>query len=779
MSEQSTAAHADAHLTLRPEVAAQGADAVDGAAAFARDTPGRRRSQSFGAVPPPVVLALHGAVGNRAIARLIQRDDKKSTPKAPAAGGGSPVATVINALLNPEKMQRQGDAFTFGSARLTTDATQLGPQLLSVYERAVLDNRGHEAALDSWVDHVISLLSAPAQIVDARTPSLQKTGPTTEQLAGEVKTAVEASRKWVHASHSDFIASFQARAVKQFDTVLDKSRDTVEKERARYGIKTDQTKIFGIVLSSKTVMADNDDSKAMMAAINNLQNKFAMWSAATGLDSGGLSIFLDPTEAAKKYSTEYNTARSAAEAKFPVIAAFNLDLSRGAELKSAFKQALDSPAAFIGPQITRKLENISTARNSVWEKLSRVWGFPSIVSLAKSDMGLPRGSHLDVAVDDKVKEQQEAITNRNLILGAIALGLAALSPVTGGVSGLGATALGVAMTAESVQEALLQDAMSGTDFDKAKVISKEEPNWYWVAVELIGTALDLKGALVEFKALLTVKKEVVALKLAADASKDTTAFEKGVKDLRERGNTRKAGLGDKLEQDVRMNSPAAEHPPDTVPPSSAPDTVPPSNGPKTLPDPSVIPELPGAIPMRFTDEVRAHAVYNSYVKDIPKNEVALAFCPKTNEWTVIRGEADHVSLPKEMFVDGANTWSIVKHYHPGEASMMRVPSKADFAAISGQNPGKAWESIVEYTNPVTNRKRYTYFGHDPADAAAPYWIKYMDPAEKGPGAVVMKRFAKGPHTPEGLVDYENFITDIEKKNAALSNGPNTVKPTGD
>ena len=103
------------------------------------------------------------------------------------------------------------------------------------------------------------------------------------------------------------------------------------------------------------------------------------------------------------------------------------------------------------------------------------------------------------------------------------------------------------------------------------------------------------------------------------------------------------------------------------------------------------------------------------------------------------------------------------------------PSHTDFESLARLNKDHAWESVVEYINPVTQKKRYTYFGYDPADASKPYWVKYMDPAEKGPGAVMMERFGKGPHTPEGKLAYENFASRIEAKGAP-SAGPATLRP---
>src|SRR5262249_52655399 len=152
-----------------------------------------------------------------------------------------------------------------------------------------------------------------------------------------------------------------------------------------------------------TTMASNADSSDMLKAVGDLHSKYNAWAMAKGLNNAaGLSIFGADAEAkAQEYAGVYNAARIQTEGKYPVLSAFNLDLSRGAELDGVFKRVMESPAAMIGPQITEKLDNISKTRNAVWEKLSRVWGFAGIISLARSEMALEPKSHLALAVDDR------------------------------------------------------------------------------------------------------------------------------------------------------------------------------------------------------------------------------------------------------------------------------------------------------------------------------------------------------------------------------------------
>jgi hypothetical protein len=57
-------------------------------------------------------------------------------------------------------------------------------------------------------------------------------------------------------------------------------------------------------------------------------------------------------------------------------------------------------------------------------------------------------------------------------------------------------------------------ALSGTAFDKANALSQEEPSLFWMAVEVVGVAVDAAAA---FKAISSAVKAVKAVEEAGDA----------------------------------------------------------------------------------------------------------------------------------------------------------------------------------------------------------------------------------------------------------------------
>ena len=49
-------------------------------------------------------------------------------------------------------------------------------------------------------------------------------------------------------------------------------------------------------------------------------------------------------------------------------------------------------------------------------------------------------------------------------------------------------------TYEEIQKASLASAATGTDMDKAKSISKDDPSWFWLAADIVGTIADVFAA---------------------------------------------------------------------------------------------------------------------------------------------------------------------------------------------------------------------------------------------------------------------------------------------
>jgi hypothetical protein len=134
-----------------------------------------------------------------------------------------------------------------------------------------------------------------------------------------------------------------------------------------------------------------------------------------------------------------------------------------------------------------------------------VYKQPPLVSLAKQSMNAkPYQSRL---VDDHIKQVNVAEEDSKLFWSALALGLGLLAalPTAGSSLAAGLAVAGAGVSAyqayEHVMDASLQAAAAGSDMDKALAITQDEPNYLWLALDIVGVVMDVVAAGAAFKAL--------------------------------------------------------------------------------------------------------------------------------------------------------------------------------------------------------------------------------------------------------------------------------------
>ncbi len=502
------------------------------------------------------LLALQRAAGNGAVTQLLgTRTVQRKPGDKDAVSLG---IAVLKAIMNPEKPVRDGEAIVFRGYRFTSDQAQVKDELLKVFAKSMPVAQSRSDMVDTFV-RVFGERAVPAQIADPRPKDQQSSGTPTEKLVTDVKAAMEAGRGAVRSWRNAFAGEFVIDAVKAADDVLDKSKEQVEKERDRYGIKVEKKKIAFITYSEKRTMAEGGDASAILMAVRDLHSKFAIYAAFAGLRQGGLSRPDMSDENVRTTAGSYNAARGVAERRFPIIAAFELDLTKGPELEAKFKNIENEPAQVLGEQVEQKLDNISKSRQALWEEGSRIWLLPSLVTMTRSRKQITDGSHQAAAVDEQVTTATVHKQNVDFIKGALAIGVGLLASPLGPAASAAAGAITGALVAiDSAQEAMIQDAMNGTSFQKAQAISQQAPDWFWVAADLVLSALDLAAAAKEFVAFVKLRKEVTLARGGAGAARDENAFNKARSSLAERGNKYGHQLGDRMAEDAVKHVPTPE-----------------------------------------------------------------------------------------------------------------------------------------------------------------------------------------------------------------------------
>lgn len=234
----------------------------------------------------------------------------------------------------------------------------------------------------------------------------------------------------------------------------------------------------------------------------------------------------------------YNELRTQLSAEYPALAAFS-DLNQGTgDLQKIAEQGSGpTVAALIGEKIAEKLANIEKVRQGLDSGKVNVWRLPKIVKVTSIQMGAETESWKARLVADK-QEAEEPGFWENIALLVLNIAAIVLAGPTGGLSLAVAAGVNIAVAAVHVQEYLLQEAMTGTAFDKARALSQDEPSLFWLAVEVIGAAVDLGAAASAlsktFKALAPLAKTAQAAKggeeavRTLEAVRTTATAERGV-----------------------------------------------------------------------------------------------------------------------------------------------------------------------------------------------------------------------------------------------------------
>lgn len=376
----------------------------------------------------------------------------------------------------------------------------------------------------------------------------------------------------VRADALAFLTQFQDRAKEITRSVLRDSEARIEAERIRYGLEREETVRVRYVASGEgprvpeydvTVRHEMErnvstlglagaaaDLKAKRDEIAALALRRSRLIRVRGYYPGaGVPITELPEENRPEHerlgkliedkNREYDILRASYEDKYPILVSYANDPAAIARIARGPSPAT---AAVLNEVIHERLGNIQKVRTELNPGgRVKVWKLPEIVALTKAATGAVPDTSLGAmrsrVVDDKVRQVIDEEFWRNLALGALAIGLALLAAIpTGGgslvagvaaVAALGSLGLSVYTVSQHVQEYQLARAMTGTDFDRARAISAEDPSLFWLAVDILGAALDVGPGLRGTRLLLTAgqrtfSKVAPAVRRALTASGDAS-----------------------------------------------------------------------------------------------------------------------------------------------------------------------------------------------------------------------------------------------------------------
>lgn len=226
--------------------------------------------------------------------------------------------------------------------------------------------------------------------------------------------------------------------------------------------------------------------------------------------------------ALEEHRYRYAVVRNEAEADYPILAAYTtiesdayVDIDHVIDnLNTMASGQSPSVASMLYRETEDKLNNIRLVREALREGNLSVWEIPSIIALTRDQLSIRDRTRMGSVLQWQILASAQRTQSRafvNLAIGLVALALGLLAAIPSGGSSLvaagtftaavGAAGVSAYMAVTHVQEYMLQSAMNGTDFDKARAISQEDPSLFWVALDVVGAIADLHGAMSAFRAL--------------------------------------------------------------------------------------------------------------------------------------------------------------------------------------------------------------------------------------------------------------------------------------
>ncbi len=500
---------ADPELASEPPVEMDGL-ANDIARQLAGQPPAPQSSRSRPKFTSRQVNQLQRKVGNQATRRmltaagpgLIQRRDDYNIPPASTPSPGSqqgPASSPAPVSANPESMDFEG-------YNIKPENSIIETAMLGVMAKSGVD--GAEKAVQRFSFIV------PAN--DGHRALKDKIYPMLNAKFEELKAKAIA--------YAD--GAFYSAAVQNLETILGESEKALESEKKHYGLDKKVYSGGGNAYPEKkeqelTEMASEARKlAAFQKRIDELvkrKESLEIPIYKTEYPDYEVSKYIKPTrtrvgtqikdQAAYDAVTnemgtiqkEYDLARFAAEAKFPILASFKPPDGLG-KLEKMAEGDKNDRLNVVTEELYEKTQNIDQLK-----KVARdgkfVFKQDSIVQTTKKTLGVTPGSLEDCGINWRKEKIASSELYGNLALALVSIiGGILLAIPTAGASVV--TAVGAGMSAgaglitiqKGIHEYNVEKAAAGNNFDKARSISQQDPSLFWLALDVVGAVVDIAAA---------------------------------------------------------------------------------------------------------------------------------------------------------------------------------------------------------------------------------------------------------------------------------------------
>ncbi len=523
-------AHEVAHVVQQssgkqPAIATKSAHGVKiGAPDDPLETEADQAAQEFMSARPPADQDQDrpkGRAPSGSVQTFIQRQEDFCAPAAPA-----PPAIRIDPIFDhpgPDKPAAP-------PARIlkTLDGIQLADDESFMYGQIqqLMAKGGEDAAYD-FLSELESYANNPDPEEDIDGYDLMK-----------VVAVVRAVILSLFQEHSGVINSFEDVAVAKAKETLYASEIQERAEAIHYGIgckpldylfKPDSTggeqspAIAGLQAAAQVLLGrrkELDEARERMD-----RPRFGEGEGSYSVPDGGtlsgdqLENFRLDQEAYAKKLDAYSLWRGHLGQKYPILKAYSDPEDDSSGLETLANQKLGPQLKLpLGLGIAERLSNITKVREGLANEEVSIWKLPDLVNHTMHSLGADANPLWKRWIEAEVAAARpgliEALEAIALVL--LNIGALVLAAPTGGASLVVAAGVNAAVAVQHIKEYRLQKALTGTAFDKAEALSRDDPSFFWLAVEVVGVAFDFATA---YEAVSSAVKAVRVAKEVGNAGK--------------------------------------------------------------------------------------------------------------------------------------------------------------------------------------------------------------------------------------------------------------------
>ena len=295
---------------------------------------------------------------------------------------------------------------------------------------------------------------------------------------------------------------------------LDNNKRLIEAETRRYGLE-----MCVDPAERQALRRAAQDLHSFDARLAELQQQLD--TARSGVDQPSAGVPDPETMSSSAYDVHHLTQRmsalsaqreerrQAAALAHPILGRSDIDLGVLANGSDAQLEEL------VGGRFQALLENIETTKGNVADETLKIWNLHNIVEMTSQSLGVEGNPMLQQVVNEQI--QRERSDEAVLRIAVAALGITAMIVATVASGGVALVAGGIAAGAgiynasESVQSYLAESAASNIAMDpQVADLSQQEPDLFWLVLDIAGAVLDVAQVVGIFNQLRQVARAAQA-----------------------------------------------------------------------------------------------------------------------------------------------------------------------------------------------------------------------------------------------------------------------------